>query len=118
MKLICTLVAAAAVALAATTAASPMSHPRLFGTVGPGFTITLKKKGLRVRTLKAGIYTFVVSDKASIHNFQLKGPRLNRALTTIGGTGTKTVTLKLRRGLYTYYCVPHATSMRGSFRVT
>jgi plastocyanin len=118
MKLICTLVAAAAVALAATTAAAPMSHPRLIGTVGPGFTITLKKNGLRVRALKAGIYTFVVSDRATIHNFQLKGPRLNRALTTIGGTGRKTVTLTLRRGLYTYYCVPHATTMHGSFRVT
>ena len=45
MKLIRVLIVAAAVALVATAAASPMSHPRLIGTVGPGFTISLKQNG-------------------------------------------------------------------------
>jgi plastocyanin len=43
---------------------------------------------------------------------------VNRALTAVGFTGTKTVTLTLKRGTYTYYCQPHASSMRGTFRVT
>ena len=48
--------------------------PKLNGTVGPGFTITLKKAGTKVTKLKAGKYTFVITDKASIHNFSLDGP--------------------------------------------
>ena len=46
--------------------------PTLQGTVGPGFTITLNNKGAKVKTLKAGKYLFVISDKASIHNFTLQ----------------------------------------------
>ena len=112
------LLGAATVALVATSAATPMALPKLTGTVGPGFTISLKRGLAPVKLLKAGKYTFVVSDKASIHNFQIKGPGLNRAITAVGFVGTKTVTLLLKRGTYTFYCVPHASSMRGSFRVT
>jgi Copper binding proteins, plastocyanin/azurin family len=118
MRLICTLLAAGAVALLATSPAAPMSHPRLIGTVGPGFTITLKQNGKALKTLKAGTYTFVVSDKASIHNFQIEGPGLDRAITTVGATGTKTVTLRLKHGTYKYYCAPHESTMHGSFKVT
>jgi copper binding plastocyanin/azurin family protein len=118
MRTLCTALAAAAVALALTGGASSAALPKLTGTVGPGFTISLKQGLRRVTTLKAGRYTFVVSDRASIHNFQLRGPGLNRALTTIGFTGTRTVTLMLRRGTYTYFCVPHSTTMHGTFRVT
>jgi plastocyanin len=118
MNLFRACIVAAAVALVATATASTMSHPRLIGTVGPGFTISLKHNGVLVKTLKAGTYTFVVSDKANIHNFQLKGPGLNRALSSVAFVGAKTVTLTLKRGLYTYYCVPHASSIHGSFRVT
>jgi hypothetical protein len=118
MRLICTLVAAGAVALLATAPpAAPMSHPRLIGTVGPGFTITLKRNGLRVRSLRPGLYTFVVSDRATIHNFEIEGPGLDRAITTVGSQGTKTVTLRLKRGTYKYYCRPHESTMHGSFRV-
>jgi hypothetical protein len=59
-----------AVAFAVVGGASSMALPKLYGTVGPGFTISLKK-GVRrtpVRTLKAGRYIFVIADKASIHN--------------------------------------------------
>lgn len=118
MKRIHVLLAAATVALVATSAATPMAPPKVTGTVGPGFTISLKRGLAPVRTLKAGRYTFVVSDKSAIHNFQIKGPGLNRAITAVGFVGTKTVTLLLKRGTYTFYCVPHASSMRGSFRVT
>jgi plastocyanin len=121
MKLMCTLVAAAAVGLLAAGTSSSMTHPKLIGTVGPGFTITLKKAGKAVKTLKAGTYTFVVSDKASIHDFELRGPGAttgpNRMLTAVPFTGTKTVTITLRKGQYRFYCAPHASSMFGLFRV-
>jgi plastocyanin len=118
MRLICTLVAAAAVALLATSPAAPMSSPKLIGTVGPGFTISLKHNGKLVKTLKAGTYTFVVSDKASIHNFVLEGPGVERTITAVSFTGTKTVTIKLRKGKYKYYCRPHESSMFGFVKVT
>jgi plastocyanin len=116
MKLISTL-AVAAVALATAATASSMSTPKLNGTVGPGFTISLKKGGTVVKTLKAGKYTFVISDKASIHSFVLEGPGVERDITTVPFTGTKTVTVQLRKGKYKYYCRPHESSMFGFVQV-
>jgi hypothetical protein len=118
MKLICTALAAAAVTLSLTAGASPAVLPKLTGTVGPGFTITLKRGTAPVRVLKAGFYNLTVADKASIHNFQIEGPGLDRAVTTVGFTGTKTVRIHLRRGTYKYYCQPHESSMHGTFKVT
>jgi plastocyanin len=118
MRLICTLVAAGAVALLATSPAAPMSPPKLAGTVGPGFTISLKHNGKAVKTLKAGSYTFVISDKATIHNFVVEGPGVERDITTPSFTGTKTVTIKLRKGKYKFYCRPHESSMFGFIKVT
>ncbi|HEV8097613.1 MAG TPA: plastocyanin/azurin family copper-binding protein [Gaiellaceae bacterium] len=118
MKLICTALAATAVALALTAGASPAVLPKLTGTVGPGFTITLKRGTAPVRALKAGFYNLTVADKASIHNFQIEGPGLDRAVTTVSFTGTKTVRIHLRRGTYKYYCKPHEASMFGHFKVT
>jgi plastocyanin len=107
----------AAVALGVTGVASPAT-PRLTGTVGPGFTIALKQGQKPVKALKAGRYTFAISDRSSIHDFAIRGPGVNKALTAVGFTGTKTVTLTLKRGTYTFYCQPHASSMRGTFRVS
>jgi hypothetical protein len=106
----------AVAALAASAPSAPL--PKVIGTVGPGFTISLKRFGKPLKTLKAGRYTFVVTDKADIHSFQLQGPGLNRAITAVSFMGTKTVTLTLRRGTYQFYCVPHQSSMHGSFKVT
>jgi len=94
-----------------------MALPKLTGTVGPGFTISLKRGLVPVKQLKAGKYTFVVSDKAAIHSFQIEGPGLDRAITTVPFVGTKTVTLLLKRGTYKFYCVPHESTMHGSFKV-
>jgi hypothetical protein len=116
MRVICTALAAAAVALTLTAGASPMAPPKLVGTVGPGFTISLKQGLKPVRALKAGRYTLVVTDKSSIHNFRLIGPGVNRAITTVGGTGTKTVTVMLKKGRYTFHCDVHPT-MVGHFTV-
>jgi plastocyanin len=95
-----------------------MSTATLTGTVGPGFTITLKKGGAKVKTLKAGTYTIKVTDKSNIHNFHLKGPGVNKVITTTPFKGTKSVTVRLKKGTYKYVCDPHASSMHGSFRVT
>ena len=121
MKLICTLVSAAAVGLLAVGTASSsqsMALPKVTGTVGPGFTISLKQNGKVVKTLKAGMYTLVVTDKASIHNFQIEGKGLDKAVTTPGFVGTKTVTVRLRAGKVKYYCAPHESSMFGFVKVT
>jgi plastocyanin len=118
MKLIRALITAAAVALVATAVATPMSTPKLTGTVGPGFTISLKRLGKTVRTVKAGRYTVVVSDKSNIHNFHLRGPGVNKELTSVTFVGTKTVVVRMTRGTYRFVCDPHATSMKGSLRVT
>jgi plastocyanin len=71
-----------------------------------------------VHVLKAGFYNLTDPDRASIHNFVIEGPGLDRSVTTVGFTGTKTVRIHLRRGTYKYYCRPHESIMHGSFRVT
>ena len=110
------LVAVAALALVPLATSSSTATPMLKGTVGPGFTISLKKGTKKVKTLKAGKYKFKISDKSSSHNFALKGP-VKKTLTSVGFMGTKTVTITLKKGKYTYYCVPHASLMKGTFTV-
>lgn len=117
MNIIRALILAATIALVAAAAASPVSSPKLVGTVGPGFTISLKSNGVLVKTLKHGSYTFVVTDKASLHDFHLKGPGLSRVITAVAFKGTKTVTLTLKPGTYTYLCDVHPTTMIGHFKV-
>ena len=106
----------------AAMAFSSAATPTLKGTVGPGFTITLKdSSGHKVKTLKAGTYKFVITDKADIHTFSLKqktGGHFNKDLTTDVFTGTKTVTVKLTKGNWQYYCAVHPTEMFGNFKVT
>ena len=112
--LLLAVVAALASALAASSSAAPA---RLTATVGPGYTISLKKGSSVVRTLKRGTYLVTVRDHSSEHDFHLRGPS-SRMLSSIGWTGTKTLTLVLKPGRYTYVCDPHADEMRGGFRVT
>jgi hypothetical protein len=92
--------------------------PTLKGTVGPGFTISLKRNGVKVKTLKAGKYLFVISDKANIHNFTLqRGTGGGKALTTVPFVGTKSVSITLTKGRWKYYCTPHEAIMFGYFTV-
>jgi plastocyanin len=98
--------------------AASAAPPKLVGVVGPdsSFAITLKQGSKAVKTLKAGKYTFVIKDTADIHNFHLTGPGVNKS-TPVGGKGTFTWKVTLKKGKYTYICDPHASSMKGSFTV-
>jgi plastocyanin len=115
-------VALGAAGLAFAAQSSAMSAPKLKGTVGPGFTIKLvDSTGKKVTSLKSGKYTFVVADKASIHNFVLeqeKGGKFEKDITGVGFTGSKTMTINLTKGKWKFYCRPHESSMFGNFTVT
>jgi plastocyanin len=104
------IVVAALAALVALPAFA--ATPVLNGTVGPGFTIVMKKK-----PTKAGKYKLVVADKSSIHNFHLTGPGFNRK-TSVGAVKNETWRIHLRKGTYKYVCDPHKSIMHGSFKVT
>ena len=112
------LVAVALAAAAGGGARTNVTH-KLIGEVGPGFTIEVTTPADKdVKTTKAGTYTIVVEDKASIHDFHLIGPGVNKK-TGVSFVGKKTWTVTLKPGKYTYQCDPHATQgMKGSFRVT
>ena len=116
------VVLAAVAALAATASAPAALHssPTLNGTVGPGPTITLKQNGKAVKSLKAGSYSFVVADKADVHDFVLekkKGGTFEKEMTDVPFTGTKTVKIKLTAGEWEFYCRPHESTMQGDFTV-
>jgi plastocyanin len=112
-----TLAAASVLALVV-AAPTGAATTKLVASVGPGFTITLTKGGKKVTSLKPGAYSITVNDKSTFHNFHLKGPRVNKA-TSVAFKGTpKAWTVTLRKGTYTYVCDPHASQMKGSFRVS
>jgi len=116
------ILAAAALTAAIATAAfgRPAMTAKLQGTVGPGFTISLKNHGKKVKTLKPGRYAITVADKASIHSFVLEqesGGKFEKTLSPVSFTGTKTVTVTLKKGKWKYYCKPHEAIMFGFFTV-
>ena len=113
--------AAALVAVGIVTGATATATavPKLHGTIGPGFTISLKNaNGGKVKTLKHGKYTFIVRDQANIHNFTLNGPGTkNKTITGTSFVGTKTMTLTLKKGTYRFYCTVHP-EITGTFKAT
>ena len=118
MSRIALFIAGVAAMLVLAAPSGAMGPTKLKGSVGPGFTITLKKGTAKVKTLKRGKYSITVSDKSNIHNFHLRGPGVNKVITATPFQGTKTVTVTLKKGIYRYVCDPHATVMKGTFRVT
>jgi hypothetical protein len=59
---------------------------------------TERMHGKKVTKLKARTaYRFVIRDRSSIHDFHLSGPGLNRVLTSVPFTGTKSFVLRLRK---------------------
>jgi plastocyanin len=111
------LAALAAVAALILAVAAQAASPVLNGTDGPGFTITLTQGGKKVTTLKAGTYTVKIADKSAIHNFHLTGPGVNK-MTSVGAVGNQTWKVTLKKGTYKYVCDPHASIMKGSFKVS
>jgi plastocyanin len=122
MKRLALVLLAVGLATAAFLVSAQASTPKLTGTVGPGYTIVLKKGTAKVKTLKAGKYVFVISDKASIHNFTIErekgGPKIEKTLTGTSFTGKKTLTVSLKKGSWKYYCSIHESLMFGFFKVT
>jgi plastocyanin len=93
------------------TSASLASTPKLTGTVGPGFTITLTQGGKKVTKSKVGKYTLVIGGRSSMHSYGLDGPK-------VSFKGTKTFTVTLKAGKYKFYCTPHESTMFGNFTVS
>jgi plastocyanin len=90
---------------------------KLFGTVGPEFTISLYDAGgYPVKSLDPGSYEIQVKDLSDFHNFHLQGPGVNET-TGIEFTGEATWTVTFTDGSYTFLCDAHPSSMRGAFTV-
>jgi NitT/TauT family transport system substrate-binding protein len=87
----------------------------LQGTVGEQF-ILLRLDGKSVTRLKAGKYTFVVTDSSKTQNFVLAGPGVSKS-TSRTGTGRSTWTLTLKKGTYTFSSSARP-ALKKSFRVT
>jgi hypothetical protein len=117
------VVVAAALAIAGAAFGSRDSTPTLKGVTGPGYSVSLTKGGKKVKTLKAGKYKIVVSDKSTFHNAVLERekpskPKLEKDLTGVGFTGTKTVVMTLKPGSWRFYCEVHESQMHQDFKVT
>ena len=98
---------------------SEAAPPKLIGTVGPGFTISLKTAaGKTVTTLERGTYTITVNDRSRSHDFRLRGPGVNRVFSSVAAMGSRTATVRLAAGRYQFVCQPHASAMHGGFRVS
>ena len=105
-----------ALALAAAGVATA-EGPKLSGSVGPGFIISLlDAQGNRVTQLAPGPYELEVDDLSDEHNFHLTGPGIDQR-TEVPAIGKTTWQLTLQNGTYTFVCDPHALQMRGSFQV-
>jgi len=105
-------------AVAGGNAATSKSSYDLKGEVyASGFKIEMvNRANQHLRTVKAGTYRIKIEDKASMHNFHLTGPGVNKS-TSVGGVTETTWTVRLKPGKYTYACDAHA-QMRKTFRVT
>jgi plastocyanin len=113
----------AALVAAGTAFSGGASTPTLKGVVGPGFTVSLTKGGKKVKSLKAGKYKIVVSDKSDFHNAVLERekpskPKLEKDLSGVSFTGSKTVTMTLKPGSWRFYCSVHESQMHQDFKVT
>jgi plastocyanin len=115
-------VVAVALVVAGTALSRPAATPTLKGVVGPGYSISLTKGGKRVKTLKAGKYKFVISDKSDFHNFTVErekpsSPKIEKHITGTGFVGKKTMVMTLKPGSWSFYCSNHESQMHGDFKV-
>jgi plastocyanin len=111
------LVGVAVLVLGLGSAVALAAETKLRGSVGPGFSISLRDDaGNPVTSLTAGAYEIEVDDLSDEHNFHLFGPGVDVA-TDVAGTGSQTFKVTLQNGQYTFLCDPHPTRMRGAFSV-
>ena len=111
MRLRGLVVAAAGAALVLVPGAAPAPASQLFGTVGPGFSITLQDAaGNNVTRVDPGTYTIQVRDLSVDHNFHLYGPGVEET-TGVEQEGTVTWTVTFREARYTIQCDPHPSQM-------
>ena len=119
LALVFFLLLVGATVLAPGSARPGTTATQLNGSVGPGFTISLKDvNGNTVTHLDPGDYTITVQNLSETvsHNFHLRGPGgVNLATTELPGTTTWNVTFV--DGTYTYLCDFHPTQMRKTFIV-
>jgi plastocyanin len=109
--------ATAALLLASGGSARSTQETKLFGTVGPDFSISLvDAQGNDVSKLDPGTYVIQVKDLSDLHNFHLFGPGVNES-TGIGATGDVTWTVTFTDGTYRFVCDAHPASMIGRFTV-
>lgn len=95
--------------------ASSAQATRLFGSVGPGFGISLRDaQGNAVTSIAPGTYEIEVQDLSDMHTFHLRGPGVDQR-TQVESTGTVTWTVTFENGAYTFFCDVHPLDMRGDF---
>jgi hypothetical protein len=124
------LVAALPGAAASGTLVATLKEVPTTGQEGPGLALIFKltSNGNKFSRLTSGTYTFVVNDQSKVLNFHLTGPGgaevrtagrggRSRVATGVQWRGTATFVVRLRNGVYEYFSDPHASSIRGSFRV-
>ena len=86
--------------------------PKLKGSVGPGYVISISDD-----SVPAGKYKLIVTDKGTIHNFHISGAGVDEK-TKVTGTGKVVWTIRLRPGEYTIVCDPHVEVMNLTLTVT
>ena len=121
------LLAGAVIALVAVlpATASPRAAQTLTLAVNSdAFKITLTSGSSKVTSVKPGTYTFKLVDKTAIHNVDLlkgsatvKDTKGKPVMTSVSGKESKSVTVKLAKGSYTFHCDPHASTMKGTLKV-
>jgi len=111
--------AVAALALSALPAQGAAQKTVLKISTAPGVSMKYSTKSLKA---KAGIVTIVMKNVSILpHDIAIKGHGVKAKGKLVGKGGTSTVTAKLKRGKYEFYCtVPghEAAGMKGTLTVT
>jgi plastocyanin len=104
--------------------ASPKAQTLTLAVNSDAFKITLTSGGSKATSVKPGTYTFKLVDKTAIHNVDLlkgsttvKDTKGKPVITSVSGKESKSVTVKLAKGSYTFHCDPHASTMKGTLKV-
>jgi hypothetical protein len=95
----------------------PPVYPKVFGTVGPGPTITLRNQaGKAITSLKPGMYSFRIADRSTTDDFHLEGPTVDLTTSIKGKTRTAWL-LTMNPGAYRFYSDGHVKTLSGTFTV-